>query len=265
MICCSLLRSRETGTKLKMTPEEFSRYKHDAVHELMVLNENCDQRFKINSLPRWSYDLNGGTLTFSEDGIPKVTARIEVVGTTSRDLGNWMWGWANRSLPLVVTETTSRVREFGEDNDIQDLATPTLRDDEHLGWEMTAITAKVIGAKGAYRCPSDDGFIYLVYLDIDVAPEGDEAGETNLPIKCGDHNEGFPTFICEHLASTPEQEWFSNPPCDEDPWPDAWCSPCEVLFQEYGEWNDTNSAKRKIKMVCHHCYESLRAKLRAIQ
>lgn len=31
---------------------------------------------------------------------------------------------------------------------------------------MTAITAHLIGAKGAYRCPEDDGFLYVVYTDI---------------------------------------------------------------------------------------------------
>lgn len=44
--------------------------------------------------------------------------------------------------------------------------TDSLPDYEHLGWELTAVTARILGAKGAYRCPSDNGFFYVVFSDI---------------------------------------------------------------------------------------------------
>lgn len=87
-----------------------------------------------------------------------------------------------------------------------------------------------------------------------------EPNQNNPPIKCSHHPEGFATFICEHLSSTPEQVWFSNPPDEEDKWPDAWCGACEALFLEYGEWNELNQSKREIVAICHHCYEELRSK-----
>jgi hypothetical protein len=66
-----------------MDPEQFSVYRHEAVHELMRLNELCEQEFRISSWPRWDYDFDRGTLTFSQDGVPKVRASIQVIGTTS--------------------------------------------------------------------------------------------------------------------------------------------------------------------------------------
>ena len=87
-----------------------------------------------------------------------------------------------------------------------------------------------------------------------------EPNQNKTLIKCSHHTEGFATFICEHLAATPEQVWFSNPPDEDDKWPDAWCGGCEALFLECGEWNEANQPKREIVAVCHHCYEDLRSK-----
>ena len=73
------------------------------------------------------------------------------------------------------------------------------------------------------------------------------------------HGAGFRTFVCEHLASNPAQRWFSGAPNDADKWPDAWCSECDIFFQQEGEWNDRNQPKTRIKLVCHYCYETLRS------
>ncbi len=241
-----------------MTPEQFSEFRHNAVHELIHLNEHCADEFKISHWPRWDYDLDAGTLTFSEEGVPKVVASIQVVGTTSSSVGTWMWAWANDSLPADAIEDVARVREFGQTEDISDLTKSELPDDEHLGWGMTAIAAKLLGAKGAYRCPSGDGFIYFVYLSIGIAPNNSGATTEREVVKCSHHSRGFATYVCEHLPANPAQKWFSNRPDDQDRWPDAWCGACEALFLEEGEWNEKNQQRREIVLVCHHCYENLR-------
>jgi hypothetical protein len=69
--------------------------------------------FQISSWPRWDYDLERGTLTFSANGMPKVSASIQIIGTTSVSGGTWMRGWANESLPSNVTREVAKVLEFG--------------------------------------------------------------------------------------------------------------------------------------------------------
>jgi hypothetical protein len=244
----------------ELDPEQFSVYRHEAVHELMRLNELCVKEFRISSWPRWDYDLERGTLTFSENGVPKVVALIQVVGTTSVAHRTWMWGWANESLPANATKSVTTVREFGHTQRIAELTETTLPDDEYLGWGMTAVAAKVLGAKGAYRCPDKDGFMYLVYSSIRLATDSDDTAAEPRQVECDQHETGFATYVCEHLASSPAQEWFSQEPDEENRWPDAWCADCEALFQEQGEWNDENEPKREIKLLCHHCYVELRSK-----
>jgi hypothetical protein len=75
--------------------------------------------------------------------------------------------------------------------------------------------------------------------------------------ECATHGKGFETFVCEHLISNPAQEWFSEKSNRATRWPDAWCAACDVLYKQEGKWNDKNNSKIKIKLLCHHCYESL--------
>lgn len=245
-----------------MTPEGFDEFRHEAVHGLMDLNEKCNQTFKIGTWPRWDYDLDSGTLTFSENGVPRVIAQIQVVGTTSTAAKTWMWAWANESMPSCVTSKLSEVRDFGRREGLQKLIEPEIADDEFLGWAMTAIAARLIHAKGAYRCPSDRGFLYLIYTDIGFADQGAVVRAPHVDvgmIECNDHGQGQKTYVCEHLSVNPRQEWFSDLATPEKPWPDAWCAECDRFYQEHGEWNEANEGRIKIKLLCHRCYERFRA------
>jgi uncharacterized protein DUF6882 len=242
-----------------MEPQQFSKLRREAMHQLMRLNEECEKEFCISSWPRWDYDLERGRLTFSQEGVPKVLASIHVVGTTSISGGTWLWSWANERLPATVTTAVAKVREFGVAEGVAQLAEAELPDDEHLGWGMTAIAAKLLGAKGAYRCPFDDGFIYVVYSSIKLAADESEIAMGSDQVRCPDHGSGIATYVCEHLVSNPAQAWFSREPDEGNRWPDAWCSACDVFFQEQGEWNEENQSKTKIKILCHQCYERMRS------
>jgi hypothetical protein len=245
-----------------MTSEEFSKFRHESIHALMRLNESCDSEFQLSSWPRWDYDFERATLTFSKDNILRVLAHIQVVGTTSQSSGTWLWSWANDGLPSEVTDLMLRVRAFGEKENLAELIDPSATDDEYLGGAMTAITARILDSKGAYRCPGEDGFIYLVYTDISLAEKRNSQPEENQ-IQCSTHGGGYGTHVCEHLISNPEQLWFSDNASELKRCPDAWCAACDREFQEQGEWNDRNESKITIQLLCHRCYESLRARSQA--
>ena len=243
-----------------MSPDEFDRFRHGAVHALTDLNEDCKRKYSVTDWPRWDYDLDTGTLTFSDGGTPKVIADIQVVGTTSNASRTWMWAWANTSLPLGVTQRARDVRQFGLAEGLTQLTEPQLVDDEYLGWEMTAVMARITDAKGAYRY--DNGFMYVVYTDINAAYPRVAAPPTPAPDKgkvdCDVHGSGQQSFACEHLVLDPKQLWFSEEPSAADLWPDAWCVRCDELYQERGAWDDENSSRLRIKLLCHRCYQSLR-------
>src|ERR1700730_18908249 len=193
-----------------MEPGQFSKFRHKAVHELMDLDELCEKEYRISSWPKWEYDLDRGTLAFTQEGVPKVLASIQVVGTTSISGGTWLWGWANESLTLKVTTQLAKVRAFGEAENISELTNAELPDDEYLGWGMTAVAAKLLGAKGGYRCPGENGFVYVVYSSVGFAKSEPEAVLDPEKVECPDHGTGFAAYACEHLRSNPAQRWFSG-------------------------------------------------------
>ncbi len=104
--------------------------------------------------------------------------------------------------------------------------------------------------------------MYVTFKDINEADSGAKASPKPASdegkVACASHGLGQQTFICEHLVLDPQQKWFSDEPSVAQPWPDAWCARCDELYQERGGWNDENSSRLKIKLVCHRCYQSLR-------
>ena len=58
------------------------------------------------------------------------------------------------------------MRKFGETERLANLTVPLWPADEVDGWEMTAVAAKVVGAQGAYRTPKDNGFTFMLLMDV---------------------------------------------------------------------------------------------------
>ena len=78
-------------------------------------------------------------------------------------------------------------------------------------------------------------------------------------IKCDEHETGYETFICEHLLKNPNQLWCSRELTPENQWPDSWCLECDAIREQHGGWNENTDGKISIKLVCHQCYNRLRA------
>jgi len=149
-----------------VTDEEFSDYAHEAVHELMALNEKYHEQFKISDYERWFYDLEKGTLTFSHEGVPHVIAAIQAIGSLSTRTSSWLWAWANESIPKEMSNALLAIREFGQKNNITRLTQDYWEATEDDGWEMSAVATRLLGAKGVYRCPGESGYLFLLLTDI---------------------------------------------------------------------------------------------------
>jgi hypothetical protein len=131
--------------------KEYEAYRHARVHEAIKRNEAWMEKYRVGQWPRWDYDFETETLTFSEDGQPRVIADMIVVGSLHGS--EWEWAWGNPHMPARSREKMSTVREFGEEKEWSKLTTLFLEGDQYLGWELAAISAHLLGADGAYRCP----------------------------------------------------------------------------------------------------------------
>lgn len=164
-----------------MKAREFSFLVQAGVRQLKKLNQECEREFHISRYKRWRYDLEQGTLTFSREGEPKVRATIQAIGSASDATKTWQWAWANASLPGNVTKAAAMMRAFGEREKLTQLTAESLVSDDYVGWEMTALAAKQLDAKGAYRCQDNRGLLYVIYTSIGFVPEiGKQAEEFGM-------------------------------------------------------------------------------------
>ena len=151
---------------------------------LKACNERLKSEFSISKYKRYDWDQWRGELVFSDDGVPKVSARIQFSGSISNRSGTWLWSWANPSDIRAMTTGSVRVREYGAKMGFERLTEAKWKADEVDGWEMTAVMAKVLEAEGGYRTPADFGFTYMVLTDVR---------------KVTNQTAVFRTFTCRHV------------------------------------------------------------------
>lgn len=129
---------------------------------LSAAQERFMQDFDVGKHDRWDWYQETGKLVFSNNGVPTVEADIDFVGSLSTSSYTWMWAWANTSFLDGIKARSREIRALGDANDYLPLAAAIWPAGQEDGWEMTAVMAKQIGAIGAYRTPSDSGFVYMV-------------------------------------------------------------------------------------------------------
>jgi hypothetical protein len=150
----------------KQDDEAFSTLLRDAVAYLQERQDYLYSRYKLGDYPRYDWNQETGQLIFSEDGRARVVADIQFVGGVSTRSNTWLWSWANQSYLESVRQRVRQVRAYGDQHRYLKLACAYWPAEEEDGWEMTAITAYLIGAAGAYRSPNDRGFSFLVMTDV---------------------------------------------------------------------------------------------------
>lgn len=149
---------------------ELSEAYRSLVTEAHQYMTECQDRlrseYQLDAWPRYDWGQESASLVFSDQSGPRVRASIQFVGSISTRTNTWLWSWANDSLMYQVTCLMSRVREYGKQNGIDRLAKDYWPANEVDGWEMTSVAGFILGAKGAYRTPDENGFIYMVIMDV---------------------------------------------------------------------------------------------------
>ncbi len=160
-----------------MSPEDYSRLVDESYDYLRAAQAACERDFELGSFERFDWNQETGEIVFSDQGVPKVVATIQFVGSISTRSGTWLWSWDNPTVLEGIKDQMHRVRDFGTEHGLPMLTTAKWEADEIDGWEMTAITAKILEARGAYRSPHEDGFTFMVFTDIRWASEDDQTKE----------------------------------------------------------------------------------------
>ncbi len=168
-LLCDGCYQRARDRNWKQDDEAFGTLLSDAVAYLRERQDQLFSRYNLGGYPRYDWNQETGQLIFSEGGRARVVADIQFVGSISTRSHTWLWSWANQSILESVKQRVRTVRAYGDEHRYLKLASACWTAEEVDGWEMTAITAYLLGAAGAYRSPDDRGFSFLAITNADWA------------------------------------------------------------------------------------------------
>ena len=151
--------------KPQRTPE-FEKLSKKAHEYLIEQQKIVEETYGIHNYENWFYDQETGILTFSNAENTIVEIDYEEVGSISKISDTWLWSWANPNLDPKIKTEIEIVKSFGETNNLESLTKKKWFGDEYDGWEMTAISAYLMKAKGAYRFPLENTFSFVIYKKI---------------------------------------------------------------------------------------------------
>ena len=101
---------------------------------LSLLKSECQSR-RIDS------NLEGTRLQVSVNGVPRIRASWQLIGTQHSKEHRWRWSWADTRLDAKATEDAVLTRRYGEKQVIYELITPDLPDDDNLPFNLTWVAA----------------------------------------------------------------------------------------------------------------------------
>lgn len=146
--------------------EESRRY-------LDVQQAECDRKYGLKQFNRMDYEQETGRMIFSDVGVvPRLVADFQIVGSLSMKSHTWLWAWDNPYLLDNTIHEIWKVKGFGDLNDIEKLSSPKWQASEQDAWDMTAIAANLLKARGAYSFPSDDIRVFVIFIRMKMIGSG---------------------------------------------------------------------------------------------
>jgi hypothetical protein len=150
-----------------MDSKQFTDLLKKSREYLMEQQEIITKKYELNDYERMDFEQESGKMIFSIKGDRQVTMSFKVVGSISDQSNTWMWSWDNPYLLENVTEAMFKVKEYGEKNGYEKLIIPKWPGNDDDGWEMTAIAAYILKAKGAFSFLSDEMLVFVIFTDIE--------------------------------------------------------------------------------------------------
>ncbi|MDC7231641.1 MAG: hypothetical protein PQJ58_00290 [Spirochaetales bacterium] len=144
-----------------MTGEELKSWTETCLDELEIKLKNLKDKFGLGSLDGYHLDTDKGLLIFEKDGKPACSFKALAIGTLVPDQQNWLWGWANRSLPEEMRNASGELKGLREETGFNIFEIESFKADTALAQELSALAVHVLGADGLYRVIGDQTVLYL--------------------------------------------------------------------------------------------------------
>jgi Family of unknown function (DUF6882) len=169
LLCCHCYEHLRSGSVDRLDEDALPTWEAflaDCGNGLHRKQELLKAEFSLDTHKRYHWDQATGELIFSNDGVPAVVATIQFVGSISTVSHTWLWSWANFDLLENVRTRVIAVRKLGERKGFPRLTVPKWRAEKAGGWEMSAVAAHVLDARGVFCSPGEGFYGFMVMTDV---------------------------------------------------------------------------------------------------
>ena len=152
-----------------MDSKKYSQFLEESRSYLDRHQETCEKDFSLSLYHRMDYEQDTCRMVFSNTGVTsELVAEYQIVGSLSASSGTWLWSWDNPYLLDNTIEEIWDVKEFGDQNNIDALSNPKWEATLEDAWDMTAIAARILKARGAYSFLSDDIRVFVIFKSLKI-------------------------------------------------------------------------------------------------
>lgn len=147
-----------------MNKIQYQEFLEKSRQYLEAMQSGCEQKYHLSQFDRMDYEQETGTMIFSSTGrLNRVLVEYQIVGSLSERSNTWLWSWDNPYLLENTYRDIWKVKDFGEKNEIEKLCTPKWEASVREAWDMTAVAAKLLKARGSYSFMSDDIRVFIIF------------------------------------------------------------------------------------------------------
>ena len=240
---------------------DYTEFAQLELNKLIKIQDKFKEKYKTDLFENWFYESECSILRLYNNDEDEIFFKYIPIGTFSKNSETWMWTWYNESSIEPNKNETLRIKQFGIENSYQKLIDGTFVSDEFDGWEFLSISFPILNGIGVYKVNSDNLEKYMLLTEVIENKNTPEIVKLKQKtVDCTIHGFARPAFVCKHLnleKAVGFEEAFETYPgmeLDQDDDLQAWCSECEEIRLNYGEWNEESEKFAQIKLVCENCY-----------
>jgi hypothetical protein len=243
----------------------YTEFRRKSVEEFNEIQGEFRNKFKVEDYSNWYYDQVTELLTLSNEG-REVNFKYIPIGTYSRETKTWLWSWNNDESIERSKDETLKIRELGEKQDYHKLKEGYFESDEYDGWELVAISNKILNGIGGYKLQIDQVEKYMVIIE--CIDNGTVRRTKEHLVECEVHGMKRRGFVCHHLINGDNKGFEEAFPTikgmelEEDDDFQAWCDKCEIERLRTDGWNEESTKFADIKLVCEDCYFEIKERNR---
>jgi len=165
LFACVLVLLAAVGVRAQDNEAEFEKFAKSASESFLESSKKIDDAYKLDQYSRWDFDQKTRQIVFSEKGVKKVIADVQIAGSWAANI-TWLWAWDNKTIDDALKIDAAKVREFGKQKKYWELTTSQFMSELDHAWTLTAVAGYLTKAKTAYRGENGTGYVFFLITDL---------------------------------------------------------------------------------------------------